>query len=262
MVDPMNHDEVAELLGAFALDAVDDEEAAEISEHVATCPRCQDELTRHRQVAAVLGNVGGAAPEHLWDAIESAIEADGAKPPTPLPASTALASTHPLSPRPAPKRPVSRVAVAALTAAAVAAIAVLGVQVARLDNRVTQAQHAATSRSVSSAAENALLDPSARRIPLMSSQAGHPVVAEVVTTASGTGFMFNRALPKLASSRSYQLWALTAGKAISAGLLGTDPGTVAFTLNPEHPVQTFALSVEPAAGSVAPTSTPVAAGTA
>jgi hypothetical protein len=258
----MNHDEVVELLAAYALDAVDDQELAEIEAHLSTCPRCREELTHHRRVAAVLGNVGGAAPDHVWGAIESAIERGGVREAPSVPATTALASIGPPSPRPPRTRALARITVAVLSAAAAVAIVLLGIEVGHLNNRVSQAQHALASKGVSSAAESALLDPTATRIPLASPQAGHRIVAEVVTTGSGSGFMFNRALPVLAPSRTYQLWAITGGKAISAGVLGANPRTVAFTLNPTRPVQTFALSVEPSAGSQAPTSSPVAAGTA
>ena len=65
MDGPVNHDEVAELLGAYALDAVDPDEAARVEEHLPTCPRCREELAAHHQVAGILGNVGGAAPEDI-----------------------------------------------------------------------------------------------------------------------------------------------------------------------------------------------------
>ena len=58
----MTHAEIAELLGAYALDAVSPDEAAEIEEHLAECPRCRAEVSAHREVAGVLGNLSGTAP--------------------------------------------------------------------------------------------------------------------------------------------------------------------------------------------------------
>ena len=52
----MTHDEVSELLGAFALDAVDGEEYEQIEAHLSECPRCRAEVDAHREVAAALGN--------------------------------------------------------------------------------------------------------------------------------------------------------------------------------------------------------------
>jgi hypothetical protein len=62
----VNHAEITELLGAYALDAVSPEEAAEIEEHLVECPRCRAEVAAHREVAGVLGNLGGSAPAGLW----------------------------------------------------------------------------------------------------------------------------------------------------------------------------------------------------
>jgi hypothetical protein len=257
----VNHDEAAELLGAYALDAVDPDEAAGVEEHLTTCPRCREELSAHHQVAGVLGNVGGAAPEHLWDAIESAIAAEGGGS-IERPEAASLARVHPIAPRRAKKRSFAIRAGVLVSAAAIAAIAVLAVEVARLDHRVAQAQRLAASKSLLAAAESALLDSTATRISLMSSGPAHEVVAEVVTTGSGSGFMFNRSLPALPPTRAYQLWTVSGGRAISAGVLGSNPGTVAFAMNPAVPADTFAVSIEPPTGSVSPTGTPIAAGTA
>ena len=75
----MTHDEITELLGAYALDAVSPEEAAEIEQHLTECPRCRAEVTAHREVAGVLGNLGGSAPAGLWSRIadELAIGSEG-----------------------------------------------------------------------------------------------------------------------------------------------------------------------------------------
>jgi anti-sigma factor RsiW len=61
----MDHTEIESLLGAYALDAVSPEEAAEIEEHLRTCPRCRAE------VAALLGGGGAEAPAGIWDKISA-----------------------------------------------------------------------------------------------------------------------------------------------------------------------------------------------
>ena len=254
----MSHEEAAELLGAYALDALEPAEAAELSEHVATCPRCREELANHRQVAAMLGNVarGPRSPvgrDRIDDRVGRGTQTRR------VPVTPVLAPMQPSSRRERPKRSLAARGAVAVSIAAAAAIAVLGIQVAHLDKQVTQARHSASTGGLSGAAEGALLDPSATRIPLKTAQGGQ-VVAEVVTTASGSGFMFNRGLPALPSSHAYQLWALSGGKAISAGVLGAHPSTVAFTYNPAAATAGFALTVEPASGSVTPTGSPVAAG--
>ncbi|MGC9963082.1 MAG: anti-sigma factor [Acidimicrobiales bacterium] len=75
----MTHDEITELLGAYALDAVSPEETSEIDQHLAECPRCRAEVAAHREVAGVLGNLGGMVPPGLWSRIadELAIGSEG-----------------------------------------------------------------------------------------------------------------------------------------------------------------------------------------
>ena len=48
----MTHDEASDLLGAYALDAVDGDEFTELEAHLDTCPRCRAELDTLHEVAA------------------------------------------------------------------------------------------------------------------------------------------------------------------------------------------------------------------
>lgn len=70
----IDHDEIRELLGAYALDAVDSDEAASIDAHVRRCPRCAAELDEFRATAAALANHGGDAPGVLWDRISAELQ--------------------------------------------------------------------------------------------------------------------------------------------------------------------------------------------
>ncbi len=69
----MSHADASELLGAYALDAVEADEAAAIDEHLRTCPRCRDELRGHREVVGLLAYAGQEAPEGLWDRVVARI---------------------------------------------------------------------------------------------------------------------------------------------------------------------------------------------
>ena len=63
------HDDFSDLLGAYALDAVDPGEAAEIEAHLRTCAVCAQEVADHREVASLLAHSGASAPEGMWDRI-------------------------------------------------------------------------------------------------------------------------------------------------------------------------------------------------
>lgn len=66
----MGHSEAAELLGAWALDACEPDEAVDVEHHLATCAECADEAARLRRVAGWLGaDVAEAPPRSLRDSV-------------------------------------------------------------------------------------------------------------------------------------------------------------------------------------------------
>jgi anti-sigma-K factor RskA len=71
---PMTHRQIQELLGAYALDAVDGDEAEVVELHLRECPRCRAEVEEHRETAATLAHLGAPAPAGLWDRIASQLE--------------------------------------------------------------------------------------------------------------------------------------------------------------------------------------------
>ena len=75
------HREIQELLGGYALDAVDPETAAMVQRHLAECVKCSIEVSQHHEVAGLLANSGGESPAGLWDGIASQI--DGNPKPSP-----------------------------------------------------------------------------------------------------------------------------------------------------------------------------------
>ena len=81
----MSHDEIAQLLGAFALDAVEPDEAEAIRAHLLECPRCASEVAEHWEVTGLIANVGVDAPAELWDRIAAQIDTGaGTRRPAPL----------------------------------------------------------------------------------------------------------------------------------------------------------------------------------
>jgi anti-sigma-K factor RskA len=255
---PMSHEAIMELLGAFAIDAVEPGEAVTIQEHLDDCARCRDEVAQLQQAAAMLGNHGGKAPAEVWDSISARI----VRPVDPSPAAPMFeaGAGSPDGTLHAGRRYTVgvRVALALAAAAAVAAIAVLGVEVGRLNHRLSEVAATASSDHLSAAARAALLDPQARRVVLTGTGGARQDLAVLVSEPSGATFLFNSLLVALTGSRTYQLWQITSGKAVSLGLLGADPTTVALGVASSGRATAYAVSVEPAGGSVGPTSAPVA----
>jgi anti-sigma factor RsiW len=263
----MSHDEIAESLGAFALDAVEPDEAEAIRAHLAECPRCASEVAEHWEVTGLIANVGVDAPAELWDRIAARIDAEvGARPPAPLPlGSPSAPSLHEVG---VARRRWAWSALGAVAAAVAVVAILLAVQVGRLDQRVGQVARASQQSGLSQQVQAALLNPSAQRVTLSSTGSGAPggppagqdqrQAAVVVILPDGSAFVVNTGLPALASDRTYQLWGVVNGRTVSLGLLGSQPRDVPFTVNPSAPVEVFAVTDEVAGGVVRSTHQPVA----
>ncbi len=228
-----SHAEIQELLGAYALDAVDKETAALVEQHLTTCVRCSVEVSQHHEVAGLLANSGGASPASLWDGIASQL--DGSTPPSweglaerletgddrvvdPSDAALTAADVVPITAR---TRRRGWVLGGAVVGAAAAVLAlVLGLQVHHLDNQVTALQ---SHPSLSAAERAALRVPTTMVVPLRATAGSAPSptrAVSVVLTRSGTGFVEAGGLSALPGDRTYQLWGVIGGQTISLGLFG------------------------------------------
>ena len=279
------HREIQELLGVYALDAVDSETAAMVERHLAECVKCSAEVAQHHEVAGLLANSGGESPAGLWDGIATQI--DGSVPPSwerlaarlePAagrserlvrsdgeddavgaeqaddagdPGATVVSIT-------AVRRNRWVLAGASLVAAAAVVVAlVLGAQVHHLNRQVSALQ---SHPLLSAAEQSALLQPSTRQVQLTSKASSSPAEVTVVLTSSGTGFVEGTQLQALPSDRTYQLWGVIGGRTISLGLLGSDPAVVPFSVAGDGSVQAFAITAEHAGGVVQSQNQPVVAG--
>jgi len=219
-VRPLAHDEIEEVLGAYALNAVDSDEAALVEQHLEGCPRCRSEVAGHREVATLLGNTGGDAPAGLWDRIS--VQLEESPPPMRLDLPGALGTITPLAPR--RRERSNRIVAVALGAAAALAIGVLGAQVVRQQDQLDRFEAAIEDGSLLSAANVALRDPEATKVELTSADGTVSVTAVVLS--DGTGYLMANELPGLEGGRTYQLWGQTSTGLISLGLLGGAPGAI------------------------------------
>ena len=70
----LTHVEASELLGVFALDALDGDEREAVDRHLGGCRMCQVEVIEHLEVAAVLTAGLDRPPEGLWERISESLE--------------------------------------------------------------------------------------------------------------------------------------------------------------------------------------------
>ena len=268
---PMSHADIEELLGAYALDAVDPETAALVEQHLDGCVRCAAEVAQHHEVAGLLANSGGIPPATLWDGIAGRLQGTSDDSWDRLAARLDVPDDGPgrgdgnvVSLDETRRRSRRVTAGAGLVAAAAAAIALtLGVQVDHLHTQVSALQ---ASPKLSAAERAALSAQGSKRITLSDPDrpGAHSTPATIVLTASGTGFVVNDrgdGLAPLPSDRTYQLWGVVGSRTISLGLLGTHPGIVPFSVAGSPGVSAFAITDEVAGGVVTTANQPVAVGT-
>jgi anti-sigma factor RsiW len=251
----MNHEELDELLGAYALDAVDGPERAELEVYLAANPRARDEVAQHREVASMLGYTGAPAPEGLWDKIAGSLD-DRAPAPSELlapllgsgrsdgPSRTRATSTSDVSGRSGPGVRGVRILrpwmipVAGALAAAVVALAVLTVR----------------QNDAPSAAQVALESATTSKATLSGGRSG--VVRIAIDGA--TGYLDASELPTLSADRTYQLWGVLGTQVVNLGVLGRDPDTASFAVDSR--LDALAITEEPRGGVLTTDRDPIVTG--
>ncbi len=259
MSSQLSHRQIEELLGAFALDAVEGPERDAVEAHLAGCPRCRAEVAGYRETAAMLAHGGARAPDGVWAQIAAALD----EPPPQLDmgrilpfdkqeGGTTRAEGHPRWSR----RSVSLRAASAAVALAAAVTAFLGVQVGRQDARLNRIDAVLRKDAIQRAAVAAMADPSAEEVKLASPDGR--LAARLVRQPDGTGFVLADSLAALPSDRTYQLWAVRDDAKISLGVLGSQPDVSPFRI--AGPVQAYAITEEVAGGVAASKNAPVVVG--
>jgi hypothetical protein len=260
MDDALTPDELAELLAAYALDALDDDERAMVEAQLARDPEAAEEARELRIAASLLASTGGPPPDGVWERLEQAIAGDSGEDVAAEVAADgsidgALAPVVAL-PTPAARAERARLGVErrGRWTAAVAAVAVVLALVfgglwlgSRGDDSGTP--------SAAALARAAAREPGARRARL-TDDAGR-TLATAVVTRDGSGYLTAR-MPAAAAGTTYQLWGISRTATVSLGVLGRHPGTVAFKA--AVPTQSLAITTEVAGGVASSEHAPDAVG--
>jgi hypothetical protein len=216
----VRHAEIEELLGVYALDAVEPDERDLVDQHLPTCAKCRAEVAEHREVAALLAHSGAPAP------------------PTP-------ASRH---------ASWRNRAAGALLAAAAAVIAVMGVQMVDQDRRLDQMSALLELDALDRAYQAAAAMPGSERVEVTSFDGS--LGTEAVVTEDGSAYLQASTLPPLPEGRTYQLWGDLGDRAVSLGVLGAEPKVIHFEVSEQF--RGLAITEEEAPG-VAVTDQPILA---
>jgi hypothetical protein len=256
----MNHEEIVESLGVYALDALDEDEALIVKQHLEECMSCSLEVLRYREVAGKLGSSTVGSSSALWEKIERSLELevpegiDGilADPPK-LQLLGSATSDRTITSRSKSHRSRRRAILTSVGSIAAAVMLVLGFEVSHLSGQVS-ALRSSTSPTLSAVASAALSNPSAKVLSLRSTQGR--LLAEVAILPSGQSYFLGRAIVAVNNAKTYQLWAIADGRVVSLGVLGAKPQVYSFVV--QRNVTQLMLNIEPEGGVTVPT-TPVIA---
>ncbi len=260
------HEQFAEDLALYALDALQGEDRERLEQHLAGCATCRLELEQLRGDTALLAlSATGPRPpararQRLLDAVAREAKA-GADPP--------ITATSPL---PRQERNNDETLAGSwwgwLGWAATAAVLVFAVTLWRENSALRQSLASATSHSEESRREMEelrkiaapILEPQAQRVTLVSAKTPPQPQGKAfyLKNRSSLVFLANN-MPQLPPQKAYELWLIpTSGAPIPAGVFKPDAHGSASVVNPPLPAgveaKAFAITVENEAGSSAPTS--------
>jgi anti-sigma factor RsiW len=240
--------DVHTLSGAYALDALSPEEAAEFRRHLAGCQACRDEVRELQNAAALMGaSSARTPPPELKARILTAADRTAQLPPsraaaTPLRPRADRATPGATGPSSRPRRWLTRVGAAAAAVVLVGGGAI-GVQ-ALLGDEESQ---------LSAAAAQVFAAEDARTATVETAEGGTLTVG--VSQERNEMAVDTRDLPALEGGQVYQIWAVHGEEMVSAAVL-TDPQAGAAMGMPGEDTE-VALTVEPEGGSEQPTSDPI-----
>jgi anti-sigma-K factor RskA len=250
------HEQFADDLSLYALGALQGEERLALEKHLQDCPDCRHELVQLQGDLALL-----------------ALSASGPKPP--LRSRERLMAAIAQERRRTPVGLVKRKTwwTTLEWAAAAATVAVLTLL---LRQNTDLRQRVAALEANSTGQQKQLLQAKELIATLTSADAVHftlvagktppqPQGKAIYIRSTSTLVFLASNMPELPPQKTYELWLIpTSGAPIPAGLFRPDRHGSAALIKPPLPTgveaKTFAITVEPGAGSAAPTSTPIMVG--
>jgi anti-sigma-K factor RskA len=228
------------LIGAYALDALDDGEREAFERHAASCEPCREEVDGLRRTVLRLADRASVTPpERLRNQVLAQVRV------TPQVRDTA-------GPRQRQEEPAGVRSRVWLAAAAVLALVALGTG----GLAWTQYRAAEAARTQAARIDAVVTDPGARLVQQRLAGGG----TATMVVAGSRAVLAGAGMPALSSGRTYQLWVIHGTRVTSAGL---GPAGSAGSNRWSRLVDgvqrgdVLAVSVEPEGGSAQPTSAPL-----
>ena len=231
----LRHPDVEDLLGAYALDALDEGERDAVELHLRDCPRCRAEVADFRETAALLAYGGAEAPPGVWEKIQASLEE--------APPRLELARVVPID----RSRRWREILVA--NAAVLLIIAAVAVMAVRRDSS------APDDGGVRGEFASAIGHPDAKAVHLAA--AGGEGSVDLVLL-DGQAYLIRNSLPPLGADETYQLWGQQGETKVSLGVLGSKPGQLVVAADASY--EAIAITAEKKPGVVSSTNPAIVAG--
>lgn len=252
----MNHETMDTQAAAYVLGALDGDELTAFEAHLAHgCARCEAALRESGETLAALAREAPPAvpPAHVKEALLRRI---GARAPRPSPAEL--------------RRTWLRWTAATVAAMLVGGFLAAGFVASRYEARLGQAarevavlrerllgEEAALRASVAEYQKivELLRDPATRVVALSGAGPSPAANGRVVWNETAGGHLLVTDLPPTPEGKTYEAWTIAGGKPKPAGVFNVDAsGHAVHRLEPAGgPVDVFAITIEPAGGTPAPT---------
>lgn len=238
------------LSGAYALDALDDDERARFEAHLAGCADCQEEVASLGEAAALLGTEPMAPPPAVRDAVLSGIQSIRPLPPLTADTDPTPAPVDELAGRRARRSLLQRIAGTPLVAAA-AVVLLLAVGAAWL--RPWGEDPAPPPTAI----ERVLQASDATRVDQDFPDGSRATV--VLSRSEGRAVIQTSDMAPAPAGRVYELWLQRPdGAMVPAGLMPDDPDAELLLDGDATHAKAVGITVEPDGGSDLPTTTPIA----
>lgn len=235
--------DVHALVGAYALDALDDLERVAFERHVADCAACRTELDELRETAARMADsTWSVPPPRLRTEVMAAIgRTRQAAPPE--------QSAPDVAARPSRARRYLVAAAAAVVLAAGTGATVYAIQ----DQRVRDQSALIAAAQLRETRTEAILS-AADLVVRTGPMTGGGRVTVASSREQAASVVSVSAAQAPAADRAFQMWTIRGtGKPVSAGLMGAGVQSGIALLEGVPGNDVFAVSLEPATGAAAPT---------
>lgn len=256
-----SHEQFAEDLALYALDALEGQERLNLEQHLATCTSCKRELEQLRGDGALLAlsTLGPKPPQRARKRLLDAVASEPSR-----------ISPVPLRdlPRDTPKdEPRTRSWWGWLGWAATAAVIVFAASLAKenyaLKGELRMASSILSQRTAdleqARSLTNALTNPEGQHFTLVAMKTPPQPQGKAIYVRNRSSLIFlANNMPSLPSQKTYELWLIPVeGAPVPAGLFKPDAHGSATVINPPLPpglqAKAFAITVENEAGATTPT---------